>query len=630
MAANPSPATPNLEETLDIVEKFIECPICCDICNPLKQLPCHMDHTFCTECLKKQAREEGELEVRCFYCSKTCPLPPNGIVGLPEHRGTNARHLRVIQNTLEKYKGLSFQDSLEKARKGMTDNQEALKVQINNFAESLIAMVKNKQQALITQLEETTEKKSQKLSEKEEWIKRFQTNLSECLSAVNVGLQNEVMQVVEPEKNVQQLESEFPPSSLVVQTPDKTKVAFSQVQRMEEFQNFGQLYEDPVCPQKCTLQRIQKLIFIHKEATLILQTYDHYGQKNECTNQQISCDLEESDGTSTASGTVEKTGTGQYKLSYTAPRRGCYQLHIKVEGQHIQDSPFTVAAVNDFTTEIKVIDKLIDPWGVAINTSGDIIVAECGGHTITIFNRKREQITSFSSYPHAPHKPPDPQGVLVLADNSIVVSDGEYHCIHMFSPSGEYRMTRGKEGNGTTDLEFNSPTGIGVHPTNGRIYIADSFNNRVQVLDAELRLITMFGEKGYDDGQFVDPYDISFDSTGNCYVADASNHRVQVFSENGEYIRQFGKKGTGEGEIGDCTSIAIESDIVYIADENNSRISLFTTDGCFLTSFGKKGKEPGQFDRPYGICVDNSGQVYVSDHMNDRIQVFGSTAVVTE
>ena len=132
----------------------------------------------------------------------------------------------------------------------------------------------------------------------------------------------------------------------------------------------------------------------------------------------------------------------------------------------------------------------------------------------------------------------------------------------------------------------------------------------------------MFGSCGSGIGQFQYPYDISFDSVGDCYLADSSNGRVQVFTKGGQYLRHFGEKGKGEGEIADCSSIAIDSDIVYIGDRDNNRISFFTTDGCFLTSFGTHGSGPGQFNTPRGICVDDNGIVYVSEQGNNRIQVF--------
>ena len=62
-------------------------------------------------------------------------------------------------------------------------------------------------------------------------------------------------------------------------------------------------------------------------------------------------------------------------------------------------------------------------------------------------------------------------------------------------------------------------------------------------------------------------------------------------------------------------------DLVYVGEVWNNRVSVFTSEGKFLKSFGSKGSKQGQFDAPYGITVDG-GAVYVSDHGNNRVQMF--------
>ena len=78
------------------------------------------------------------------------------------------------------------------------------------------------------------------------------------------------------------------------------------------------------------------------------------------------------------------------------------------------------------------------------------------------------------------------------------------------------------------------------------MYVADTDNNRFQVLNSDLTYSSSFGSKGSNNGEFNHPYDISTDSAGNVYVIDCSNHRIQVFSSDGQYLRQFGRRGKGE------------------------------------------------------------------------------------
>ena len=62
--------------------------------------------------------------------------------------------------------------------------------------------------------------------------------------------------------------------------------------------------------------------------------------------------------------------------------------------------------------------------------------------------------------------------------------------------------------------------------------------------------------------------------------------------------------------------------MVYVCEGHNTRVSVFTSEGEFLTSFGSNGGQPGQFRFPRGVCVDNSGVVYVCDSINDCVQMF--------
>ncbi|CAI8051319.1 E3 ubiquitin-protein ligase TRIM71, partial [Geodia barretti] len=112
------------------------------------------------------------------------------------------------------------------------------------------------------------------------------------------------------------------------------------------------------------------------------------------------------------------------------------------------------------------------------------------------------------------------------------------------------------------------------------------------------------------------PLGVSFDSTRNVYIADTFNRRVQVFTADGEHIRQFEKRGSNKN------GIAMDSNnIVYVSDSANN-ISVFTKEGHFLTSFGTQGNRPGQFNRPSGMAISRNGVIYVSDCINERIQVF--------
>ena len=107
-------------------------------------------------------------------------------------------------------------------------------------------------------------------------------------------------------------------------------------------------------------------------------------------------------------------------------------------------------------------------------------------------------------------------------------------------------------------------------------------------------------------------------------MADCNNARIQVFTCEGDYIREFGTRGRKEGKLGLPMGLCMDhtSEVLYITDVLNHRVSLFSTEGAFLRSFGRFGTGAGEFNKPQGIAVDEFRFVYVSDTLNNRVQVF--------
>ena len=150
-----------------------------------------------------------------------------------------------------------------------------------------------------------------------------------------------------------------------------------------------------------------------------------------------------------------------------------------------------------------------------------------------------------------------------------------------------------------------------------------------------------------DSGQFYYPFGIAVDQTsGNVYVTDTFNQRIQKFVATGEFIRTWGtfcaistgqecvdEDGLGplplgNGEFYYPFDIAVDqtSGNVYVTDTGNNRIQVFTRTGNFIGAWGSLGTDNGQFYYPFDIAVDQtSGNVYVTDTLNQRIQVFTRT-----
>jgi sugar lactone lactonase YvrE len=189
------------------------------------------------------------------------------------------------------------------------------------------------------------------------------------------------------------------------------------------------------------------------------------------------------------------------------------------------------------------------------------------------------------------------------------------------------RMLGGK---GNVPGLLDSPRGIAFAP-DGTIYVADSRNHRVQHLDTEGNVLHVWGSfadagsGAAPGGTFNEPWGVAVGRDGSVYVADTWNHRVQKFTSDGQFVRMWGYFGQGEAPeaFWGPRGLAVDSrNRIYVTDTGNKRVVVFDSDGNFVTQWGTPGVEVGQFDEPVGIAIGLDDKVYVADTWNQRVQVF--------
>jgi uncharacterized protein (TIGR03663 family) len=183
--------------------------------------------------------------------------------------------------------------------------------------------------------------------------------------------------------------------------------------------------------------------------------------------------------------------------------------------------------------------------------------------------------------------------------------------------------------NGAGDGQFVNPRNVAVAP-DGRIYVADSGNHRIQVFDAEGNFLFKWGSEGAELGQFNEPWSIAVAEDGAVFVTDTWNHRIQAFSAEGEFLHTFGAFANVQhdpqaepGKFWGPRDIVLDAaGNLYVTDTGNKRVQRFTPDGQFLSAWGGGGIIPGAFEEPVGIDIDRQGNFYVADTWNQRVQKF--------
>ena len=464
---------------------------------------------------------------------------------------------------------------------------------------------------LVAQLEGHTQQQLKKLSAQREEVEILQTQRESCVhfvrESIRSGSPGDVLKMkAGVVKQVRELVDTFDPHTL--EPGEQATTSFiPSAQLVNNCQEFGDLSQvDLPHVSKVSVKSNANFRLLFPTKPLVIEAQ----LVSRLTDQTTKC-------------VVTQQGKGDYEISYQPTVGGTHQLHVRVGGAEVKGSPFPVIAktpVDKLGTVIKTIDGVKGLQGVAVNKSGEVIVAETEAGCMSIFSATGDKLRTLDTRGTAVGGMKYPCGVAVDSEDNILVVDADNYRLLKFSRGGDLIAAVGSEGDGPG--QFKWPMAVCVNSVNRKVYVGDGDAHCVHILNSDLTFSSKFGSGGSGDGQFVYPYDIASDSTGCVYVANCDNHRVQVFTSGGGYLRQFGKEGSESGELIQPASICVDSDdLVYVGESENNRVSVFTSEGEFLKSFGSTGSKQGQFAGPFGIATGD-GVVYICDYANDRVQLF--------
>ncbi len=271
----------------------------------------------------------------------------------------------------------------------------------------------------------------------------------------------------------------------------------------------------------------------------------------------------------------------------------------------------TYTSIHDI--QAQTIETVKEPQGLAITQTGELLVADLSANCVRVLDRSGNKLRSIGK-----KKLCCPHGVTVCSESTVLVA--AEHCVKRFTLKGKLIASAGTKGNG--ELQFDTPIAVACSPTNKKVYVCDTCNHRIQVLNSDMTFSSTFGSKGTDLGQFTNPTGIAIDKKGNVFVADYSSNRIQVFSPDGQPLREITQqKPGGEGLMGPVSVCLDSNEFVYVLESNEYRVSVFNKEGDFVRTFRKREKA-GEFNNLHSIAVDRTGYVYLSDTDNHKIEVF--------
>ncbi|BAL22694.1 6-bladed beta-propeller [Azoarcus sp. KH32C] len=265
---------------------------------------------------------------------------------------------------------------------------------------------------------------------------------------------------------------------------------------------------------------------------------------------------------------------------------------------------------------------LTKPYAVAVH-KGRIFVSDTAEHAVKVFDIPSGKY--FTIGDTEPATLAKPLGLDVDRAGRLYVADATLKMIFIFDRDGKFLRKIG--GNNL----FDRISSVTVDPSGRRIYVVDiggvkSENHRIRVFDTVTGQHVMdIGKRGSGPGEFNLPRDMAIGKDGRLYVVDGGNFRVQIFNADGSYRDSFGSVGRQLGNFARPKEIATDNEgNVYVADAAFGNFQIFNADGELLMFIGNRSERggPAEYILPSGIAVDDDGRIYFVDQWFAKIDVF--------
>ena len=287
--------------------------------------------------------------------------------------------------------------------------------------------------------------------------------------------------------------------------------------------------------------------------------------------------------------------------------------------------------------------RFSQPWGVAVDSAGNLFVADSGNNTIrkvtpagavtTLAGSAGTSGTNDGSGSAARFG--GPIGLAVDSAGNLFVED--YNMIRQVTPAGVVTTLAGRE------AQFEVPWGVAVDSA-GNVFVADHLDNTIRKVTSAGVVTTLAGLRsvsGTNDGtgseaRFNAAAGVAVDSAGNVFVVDTGNNTIRKVTSAGVVTTLAGSGGASGTNDGAGSAarfmypygVAVDSaDDVFVADTINNTIRKVTSAGVVTTIGGEAGligaadgiSSAAKFWFPGAIAVDSAGNLYVADSRNNRI-----------
>ena len=271
-----------------------------------------------------------------------------------------------------------------------------------------------------------------------------------------------------------------------------------------------------------------------------------------------------------------------------------------------------LAGLFDFSARPVVLQR---PQSGVVDADGRIFVTDASRQAVFVFDPQEGQLfvwefaaknVNFAA----------PAGIALGMAGEIFVTDSELGIVARLNRKGESVGIIGKG-------ELRHPVGLAFDAATQRLYVADTHDHNIKVFGTDGRLLHTLGRRGEMPGEFNYPTYLVL-AKGELYIADTMNARVQVLDvETGKSKRIIGERGINVGNLARPKGVAVDEEgNVYIVESYYDHLLVFNKKGDFLMPIGGTGAGVGNFYLPSGVWVDTRNRVFVADMFNGRVELF--------
>ncbi len=324
-------------------------------------------------------------------------------------------------------------------------------------------------------------------------------------------------------------------------------------------------------------------------------------------------------------------GSREYIISYQPINTGIHTVSLTVGNYHLAGSPYAVqVSISPYSnvTLGRTIAQLgkgyftnhnIQIWGIAVNDSQQVALTDCKHNCILILDSALQLTQTLGISKSGGVLLQQPRGIVFTDEDILLVVDkGNNRVVQFNCKDGKQLRVCGCYGH--RNGEFNEPTGIAYN--NGKVYVVDWQNYRIQVFTDSLCFDYKFGTRGNGIGEFEGPYDVAVDkNTSRVFVTGFKLNRVQMFSPSGSFISSFATRGD-HGPLQDVNCITVDEYGFILVTEgfHGHRVSIFSPQHHFITSIYGNRKGRLQFKNIKGLAILKTGSILLADYGDNCLQ----------